>query len=290
MLTTTTLPRLQIPKTLAKTQSKARKTVVATAEKITVSFEFCPTGEGGGIDPTCSPGGIKHAFEIKAPPKIREHCKTIAKAMEAEIARLKELFGEPIDKALADTKFYIDGNLSQTSVLNMAFLTPYATSPSYANGVYIDNPTGLMNDFQHPALLLRDQPENAHLIVINPYKGSDKSKGFAESDPNWKYGDYSKGYLQTVGSSVETVVAHEIGHSVEFNAFGFGNDDWARVCRHTYVEDIETKISIYAGQNIHEAFAESFAKYANKDFEPGKGHLPKFIEEYFLKHLPRKQS
>lgn len=74
--------------TKAEAEMWARKALEAIDEQTT--NVFCPTGPGGGIDPTCSPGGVKGGIKTKIKQFVRDKVTKVADIIRAQTTRINE--------------------------------------------------------------------------------------------------------------------------------------------------------------------------------------------------------
>lgn len=94
-------------------------------------------------------------------------------------------------------------------------------------------------------------PHDGLSIIINTEKWTDLA-GLAERSAQWA----EQGWW--VGQTPEEIIGHEIGHAVQVN-YKISNDTWVAAMDRVAAAGGNPLVSQYAGRNVEESFAETFA-------------------------------
>lgn len=161
--------------------------------------------------------------------------------------------------------------------------------------------TGLFARFPKLETAFRRKGEQAWSLQI------EAGKTFFSKEGRGLYGDYSKERRRlriangldkardslnvgvrswNVGGDFASVLRHEYAHHFHLTIMNFDEKvEWQKVFDSFSKGDIKEKVSMYAGTNIKECFAESFAAYTSPKYGITGKRLPKKIEEFFDKYV-----
>lgn len=100
-----------------------------------------------------------------------------------------------------------------------------------------------------------------------------------------------------VGQSIQGLVRHELGHPFYTTAFVDADTGVGKVVRRLWIRHCDSvgideawfkkNVSIYAGTNLEEAFAECFSLWLHPKYGTGKiPKLPSVVEKFFLDNVP----
>lgn len=96
-----------------------------------------------------------------------------------------------------------------------------------------------------------------------------------------------KGQFSIGGGVMQSNLTHEFGHHIHLSCLSL-NDRirWNVVVNEIGLDEIKRSVSVYAGTNTDEAFAECFAAYCHPEYKPG--FLPRMIEKTLEKLIGKR--
>ena len=243
--------------------------------------QFCPTGPGGGVDPTCGSGGARsplkrrEGFEYQIPvadPSPREYLSSAsiksmhpesAKVVLATLDRLVGEYGAPAGLAL---KAMRGGSAIGTAMIGR--LRP--VSPEEADSLHVAGEHILDMRIQKSNRAQYYHDDKTGYSISLQVAGPRGGAGYYGGPPE-KFGKYASVWqtsLKTPRGPLDDVVTHEFGHVLSYKA------GWThKACQAPANLEIARAIkSEYAKTNIGETIAEAF-----KYYDAG-GRDPKVVE------------
>ena len=219
---------------------------------------FCPTGEGGGIDPTCSPGGTSQgSFQVGY---AENYTEALAEGERLGVKVVAGVGGTPVSR-------------DQLNAINrqVAKLPPQVLEVVRQAGSNLEVVGG--NG-------ITDYPSNAHLKGVTPrgWEGTGKTWDDVPGASATKAGDSTiiaaRGMLKPESHGSVNLILHEHGHTVDLCSGRLSRgSDWQQIHRSQKWSDT------YQSRYPEESWAESFAAYY--DGPTSRNRLPAPVQSYF---------
>jgi hypothetical protein len=223
-----------------------------------LSNVFCPTGEGGGIDPTCGKGGGKGA--ARATGSLRWAKTSSFQARE----QLRRKYNAEVVGATHDQATKIGRNLGMVK----ARVSPEVQEFMESNEVKF----------------VVDNKSTAGVSSSGVYDINDASVHLSGLDESATKIVDTSGSAFVVDSTAAGTIRHEYGHYVHDKFIGFEDREWRRL--YDKYKNDDTAVSVYGRSDHMEMFAESFSALTNVGYGKGlSGRLPEDIEGYMRSRL-----
>ena len=221
---------------------------------------FCATGEGGGIDPSCSPGE-------SAKPGFHDTLASAKAWGEKHGIRVVEsVSGTSVSR---DQINYVNAQVAKVPAKAMEIVAKAGSRLEIVGGSSVT-----------------DHPDNAHMKGIAPRgwestgKTWDDVPGMGASKPGSATIISARAMLDPQAHGSANLVLHEHAHTIDLFARNERNDPLSRQDDWSKIHQSQKWSSSYEKKFPEEAWAESFAKMYNG--ERTRKELPVTVRSYFL--------
>lgn len=233
---------------------------------------FCPTGEGGGIDPTCSPknkhsalslssevAAVKSAARLSQKHLIfgsftKTHPET-RKQVISVLERLADQYGMPPGGIhIVEMSGGSTNHRASMGEKTWVRVSKEESARLKAEGLKTQLVPGSKGGFVH-------QVEDPTALRLSLYTNGTKDQAGFNQDP----GQYTsirnrKGNNVNTGrSGIEDTIVHEFGHALAFRAVG--PEGVKRLGEEKADAELARSVSRYAATDKSELMAEAFVKY-----------------------------
>lgn len=226
----------------------------ASIQRMLTRNAFCPTGEGGGIDPTCSPTGSSAKKDVENYAKKFSIGKVSYRGLDADMA---QQINDSLDKLYGDSKTLPKLYGIEAKKFNGARGLLEDAPMAYAGGsgtLYIN--TAIMGNKKKFSAYQKSAAEAEGYVKDRLAKGNLTPEQKAKAQELLSYP------RQLVDPSLDGMVTHEFGHHLDYKRLMSKEKIEHR--NNTLIGDWKSKaknVSARSADNAHEYIAESYVAH-----------------------------